>query len=363
MVLEKGKLANKNAVFLITGFVLGSSVILSPGPSACNEAWLAILCGGLAGLGLSLVFAAFLKRFPGKTFVEIAEAVLGKFLGKTVAGVYLIYLFHLGSVVMTNVLFFLKNSIYPNTPSWVLLWFMAILAVYCAWSGAEVLSRCSFVFVPLTMFLFLGTLLFIMKDIKIDNFLPLVTPLKSLAWGSLQALSFPFGETIALLMILPHLKKFDKASGIYMLGLALGGLFLLVGTIRSTGVLGPTTDAHSFPGFSVSKMIDIAGVFTRMEMITGFNFVVTSFLKITALLYGTSLGSAQLLRLRDYRFLVMPWGVLMLLFGLYNFSNIMENIEYAKYSYPIFALIIQLVFPVTIWLTAWMRGLPKAESR
>ena len=89
MELEKGKIGNYQLTLLITGFLIGSSIILSPGGRAKHDAWLAIVLGMIEGIMFALIYAYLSKRFQGKTLIQINEIVYGPYIGKCVSLMFL----------------------------------------------------------------------------------------------------------------------------------------------------------------------------------------------------------------------------------------------------------------------------------
>lgn len=359
MQLEQGRISSAQLVMLIIGFNLGTSLILNPGWIAKGDAWLAVL----AGLGEGLVFVAmalFLAtRFKGKNLVEINDLVFGSYLGKAVSLAYLWYFLHLASTVLRSFGDFFINTIYPETP---LLVFIILLVLVCASAvrnGLEVIVRCSLILVPLTVFFFVVDTVFLLKEIKLTNFLPVF----DISWqeflrASHGAATFPFGETIAFLMILAFVQDQSKVGGRVILSVVIAGLLLSAIVARNTAVLGITATIQSYPSFIVVRLINIAKVLTRLEIIVVTSILVMGFLKVSVLYYGTALGLAQIFKLRSYLPLVFPVGVIMVILSVFSFKSSLELFNFAFKIYPYYSLPFQVGLPLLSLIVATMRGLP-----
>ncbi len=358
--LERGKISGPELTFLLAGFLFGSSVLITPAEAGEHQAWLAILLGMGEGLAFAVIYLFVLRKFPNKTLVEICEVVFGRLIGKTVAIIFLMYLFYLAATVATNFHDFLKMAILVNTPSFI---FILVGLGYCSYgakNGIEVLARTAQGMVILTIGLFLLTLVLILAKIKFTNFLPLfVIPTSQMLWGIHQAATFPFGESVAFMMIIPFLNKQKDSMKSVFKGFIMSCLVFLLIAVRMTGVLGETAKLLIYPSYYVTRLINVADVFTRLEIITATNFLVTGFIKIAVLLYATSLGVAQVFELKDYKVLVLPFGLLAGLIGITNFSSVTENIKFANEVYPLFALPFQVGIPLLILLVTIIRKLPK----
>jgi len=212
MGLERGKIPSSGLVFLMIGYIFGSSLILTPGRAAGRDGWIAILFGLVEGLLIALIFVTLSNRFPGKTLIEISDLVYGRYLGKLVSISFLWYLFHLGSMVLSNFTSVFSSLFLTHTPQAVIGLMLILVCAMAARHGIEVLTRCSQVLTPLIVVILLLDTAMIMGQFKLQNLLPVLeTPLPKLLWAAQAAAAFPFGETVSFLMVLPFLNKREEA--------------------------------------------------------------------------------------------------------------------------------------------------------
>lgn len=363
MNLEKEKIDGRELMTLLAGFLFGSAVLIYPGEWAENEGWIAILGGMVEGGILIFLYIALISRFPGKNFVEIAREVYGRFLGSLVALFFIAYVFHLGSLVGTNYHDFIKLTMLVQTPSSVIMLFNYLVIVYAVRKGLEVIARCSEGMVILLCVFYVIIFLMISSLIDWANFLPLFNvPATKILWACHMTGSFPFGEAVAFLMVFPAVNNLKELKNRSMKALILATLIFCIGSIQTIGVLGDTARLYVYPGFQSGRLINIANVFTRLEIVIGVNFLLMGFLKMALLLYVTALGIAQLFNLKSYKPLVLPTGFLMGIAGLINFSTVSENIEFNNWVYPIFVIPFQIIIPLATLVVALIRKLPRNEG-
>jgi spore germination protein KB len=340
---------------LVVGFVLGSSLLLMP--DGTHDAWFSLLLSLLLGGAIAAVYLALARRFPGQTLDEIAEAVYGPALGRAVAAAFLWYLFHLGSMVLGNFAFFFKTAFQPETPLIVFSLPLALVAASAARNGVEVIARSAQVLVPLAAVTIFANSVLLLKDFDGRWFLPLLeTPWRQLWAMTIVTTAFPFGETVALLMVLPFLNRPAEGAWSVAKGLAGGWALLFILVVRTIGVLGPSAGIYAYPNYEAVRLINFGRFFTRLEVVVAVNMVTMDFLKVSVLLYGTALGTAQVLRLRSYLPLVFPLAVLMALLSLINFPNTAANAEFTVRVYPWYALPFQVGLPLLLLLVAALRG-------
>jgi spore germination protein KB len=203
----------------------------------------------------------------------------------------------------------------------------------------------------------------LIQEIHPENFLPFFSvPAKKIFWAAHGSAVFPFGESVAFVMALPYINQQKEIRGSVFKAIVIAGALFVMAGARTYGILGKTSEIIVYPSFYVSKMINFGQVFSRMEIIFATNLLVLGFIKISTLIYATSLGTAQIFHLSDFRQLVFPIGVLMFLIGAMNFANIAQNTEFATYVYPIYSLPFIIGIPFLTLLIALLRGVPKEDN-
>ncbi|MEA4924553.1 MAG: endospore germination permease [Syntrophomonadaceae bacterium] len=361
MFLEKGKISNFQLSVLTIGFILGLSVIISPGAGGGHDAWLAVVLGMVEGLLIAWIFTALARRFKGKTIVEINVLVFGKWLGNGISILFIWYLFHLGAVVLGNYTRFFKLQIYPNTPKTILLLLLMLVCASTVGRGIEVIARLSLILVAVTILILITDSLLLIPDIDLNNLLPVMDlPIGSLLWAGHGAASFPFAETVAFLMVLAYLDKPEKGPAAVSRGLLIAGCLLAFIVARNTAVLGLMAGVSVYPSYLAAQVINVADVLTRLEVLIGIILIAMGFIKISVLLYGTVLGLAQVLNLRSFRPIILPVGILMVILALTNIENSADMFAFARKGYPIYTIPFQIGIPLLALVIAKIRKLPQS---
>lgn len=364
MQLEKGLIPSSGLTMLMIGFIFGSTVILPPGREAAQDAWIAVILGTVEGMLIARLYIALSLRFPGKTFVEIAEIVYGPVPGKLVALFLMWFLFHLGSLVLDDFGRYFTALILPETPDVVFMLLIVLSCAYAVKHGIEVITRTSQVLVPIAIFFTFFVTVLLVNKLDLKNLQPVFeTPLPKLFWAGHAAATFPFAETVAFVMVLPYLNNKHEAHPAVFKGMLFAGAILVMTVVRNTAVLGATAELFIYPSSQATRLINIAEVFTRLEAIIAYNFLTMGFLKIAVLLYGTVLGAAQLFKLKTYRPLIIPTSILMLVQAKLNYDNTPAMVHFAQNVYPIYAVPFEIGLPLLTLLIAIARKLPQGQGK
>ncbi|ABO51341.1 conserved hypothetical protein [Desulforamulus reducens MI-1] len=166
------------------------------------------------------------------------------------------------------------------------------------------------------------SVVFLFKDMDFSNLLPIFDlPLKDFLQSVHSTATFPFGETIAFLMIFPFVKKTGNLTKHVLIFMFIAGIFISLVAIRDITALGPMAEIESFPPYRTVRLIDIANIITRMEILLAISFLLVGVIKIFVLFYGGTLGLAQLFKLKAYLPLVYPLGAIITLMSLVNFNS------------------------------------------
>lgn len=367
MTLEKGSISGLQFSMLLIGFLFGSTVLFGTANDLKQSSWMIPLLGTLAGLVMASIFVTLNQRFPGQTLIEINNIVFGRWLGKLFSCLFLWFLLHLGATVISNFELFFSVILYPATPTVIFGLFIVLVCVYAVVMGLEVLVRCVIILLPFTLITLIFNTITVIPQMKLSSLLP-VTDIetKSLLIAAGHSAAFPFWEIVAFLMIIGFVHpEVKKKMPLFTWSFVIFGLYMAFLTARNIMVLGPMETHFVFPGLETVRMTNIADVITRTEAIVAINFMSMGFIKAAVLLYGCSLGGAQLLKLKSYRPLVLPLGLLMAAMSMMLFGNTAETAVFAHNTWWIYAMPFEVGIPLLTLLTAVMlrkRTAPKGEN-
>lgn len=351
-------ISNRQGITLIALFIMGSTLVLGIGADAKQDAWLAILLAVLLAVPMMAIYARLLSLYPEKNLYDILDTVFGKLFGRLVALLFTWYVFHLGAMVLRNFQEFIKVVAFPETPEFVPIMLMGILCIWAAKEGVELLGRWSqFIMIILSAIIVIVVLL-CMKDADFDNLRPVlyngVGPVISSAFG---IFSFPYAETFVFTAVFTFSKVRNSPLKVYLKGLILGTVFVLLVSLRNLLVLGPDLiEQVYFPSYAVVGIVNIGDFLQRIEVTVAVVFLFSGFAKISVCLLAASKGVDYIFGLGNYRQIVAPVGLLMMVSSHIIYQSIMEMQEWAFDIYKYYAFPFQVLLPVVIWIAAELKA-------
>ncbi|WLR50538.1 endospore germination permease [Bacillus tianshenii] len=354
-MIENGKISARQFMYLVILFTIGSSILIVPSPlvgGAKQDAWIAGLFSVGVGLLVVRLYHAIETNMPNKTFVQISEAIFGRWFGKFLAFLFFSFTFLLAALVLRNIGDFMTTQILPETPlqyTHLLFLFVAIFGVKL---GLEVIGRASELFLPWVIFLLLFLFVSLTPKFKPENLQPVFEfGFKPIISTSLPFIGSPFLELVVMLMLFPYVNNVKEAKKGFYLGTLIGGVILTAITLLSIIVIGTDLSAlNAYPSYVLGKKIEIAGFLEGVEIIVAVIWMITIYFKLAVLLYASALGIAQIIELNDYKPLLYPLGMIMVVLSIISYPNVAYFQEFIGEIWYLFAATFGLFLPFIYWI-------------
>ncbi|MCG0278432.1 MAG: endospore germination permease [Thermanaeromonas sp.] len=359
---EEGRISNWQLFMLIMAFLIGTSTLIMPVGPAKQDAWISYLLAGALGVGVAYLYTSLGLRFPKETPFQYAPRVLGKGLGTCLNILFLWYAFHLAPLLLLNFSELYVVAIMVNTPLMVFIGIMAALAAWAVRSGIETLGRLAELLTPFLIFviLVLNILTILTPELpRWENFLPVLGEgILPVVRGILPAFTFPFGETVFFLNFFPFLTSPRKCRYPFVLAVVLITFLLISVLLRNIAVLGPLeANRANFPSLTAIQLINIGEFLQRMDALIIFIWTFGVFLKLSVVFYVFTLGTSQVLGLKDYRPLVLPTALLLTFFAPTVYEHFHQMLRFASRTWPFYFFPGYFLYPAILLLVAKIRNI------
>lgn len=366
--MEKAKIDGLQLFILIVLFEMGSAIVLPLGVQARQDAWISALGGMVGGLLLFFIYQRLYLYYPDKLMTTYIQDILGKFLGRIIGFIYVVYFLYLASRVLRDFGELLVTFAYPETPVLIINAIMMATLIYVLNKGIEVMARTSELsFVILYVLAIVGFILvFVSGLVKINHLRPMlengIQPiLKSVATETLYV---PFGEMIVFTMILPYLNRSEKAKVVGLFATALSGINLTIITAINIGVLGVDLFSRAvFPLLATIQQIEVANFLERLDIFFLIALVIGGFFKIGLFFYAATVGAAEVFRISDYKKMVYIMGIIVLFASISIADNFFEHMKEGLNLVPIYLhLPFQIVIPFLLLIIAFFKNRKKQKK-
>jgi spore germination protein KB len=99
-----------------------------------------------------------------------------------------------------------------------------------------------------------------------------------------------------------------------------------------------------------------------MDILVAIGLLIAAFVKILIFYYVTVLSTAQILKLRSYKPIVIPIGAIAVAIAAVLYPSDMEQVYAAKYAWPFNAAVCEFILPLITVIVMAARGLKEKEA-
>lgn len=346
------KISVRQAALLVMFFSIGTTILIIPSGLAADakqDAWIA----ALAGVGIGLLAVWLYKVLSGlmadKTMVEYNEALFGRWAGALVSLVFVFFTFIGSATLLFYVGNFLTTHVLIDTPIQFINFLFSCIIVMGLRLGLETIARAAEVFFPWFFLLFFIMVVFLMPEAKLENLQPVLgSDMKSIIRAALAFACTAMFTLVTMFMVFPaHVKNREKLGKALFTGTAVAGVCMVLVTFLSVSVLGAETTArHMYPAYALARKINIGNFFQRVEAVLAGMWFLSIYFKITLYSYASVTGVAQILKLKDYRPLTIPFGMFLVVYSLVVYPNVVYMLEWDATIFQPYAITIGVLLPL-----------------
>ncbi|MFP7295892.1 GerAB/ArcD/ProY family transporter [Neobacillus niacini] len=369
MRMEKENISLSQLLTLLINFLLGSSIVVGVGGTAKNDAWLAILIGGLIGITIIYLVHFFVFRFPDKNIFQVFEFCIGRKVTIVCTFMYIVYFLYISSRVVRDFGELMATAILPNTPIEMMSLTLCLLMAYIMYLGIEVLARTSEVFTPYIFgfFLLLAIFLFASGSVEVQQIQPILgeglKPVMKTAFTELAF--FPFGEIIAFSVIYANLTNKKYSLRVSMAGVGIATILLSASSFLMVISLGVDSVSRSnFPLLSTARVVSIGNFIERIDALVVFMIMLGVFIKGSMFFYAGLKGLEYIFN-QPYRYFALPVSMIISLFSILVSVDFADHIQEGIKMVPYYLHFpFQVVLPLILFLLVkWKQHRSKSKSK
>lgn len=212
----------------------------------------------------------------------------------------------------------MTTQVLIETPIQFILIMFMLLGIVGSRVGIGTIGRAADAFMPMFIFLFFILIVTVSPQMKAIHIQPMLEKgMNPILRATIPYIGFPFLELSTFLMVIPYVVQKKKLGKAFALGTFIGGFALAILTIMALLVLGVGhTSSNVYSSYVLAQKINIAGFFTRIEVIMAVMWFISIFFKLVITFYAMMLGVAQMLGLSDYRPITIPFGMIMIVLSI-----------------------------------------------
>ena len=351
--MKEEKISPLQAVMLLTGFFLGSIVVMNGAAMSGEDAWFSYLVGWLGGFFVICITAAIAALHPGRSIIEILIFCFGKKVGKILGLLYVAYFLWLAGQVIRTFCYYSNTTDYTETPSVFIAVCYMLLIAFIVRIGLEVLGRISEVLIVVMLIIVSISMFGIAAEFQPDAFLPILKDgIMKPAVSGLSMSMLPFGEGLIALSILPNLNDHKKTFKVMSLSVIVAGSIMFILMLRDITILGvPLAARNIFPSEKTFRLMPGLNIYPLLDI----NVIITGTLKVGLSIYAAVKSLGEIFGLKDFKILVLPIAALDIALEVTLHHSIFDQLFFARNIVPLIDIPGLLILPIVMLVVSLVK--------
>jgi len=292
--------------------------------------------------------------FPEKGFIEYLPLIMGKFPGKLIGLIYVLFFLWFTVTVLAEALAWLFGiGIFRETP-WLAVEMLLIVATtYAVASGIECISRSIWgICWIITLVFFAAAVFMAVPMVKLSTLLPIgETGLNTILKSANLSHAFK-GEMLYLVILFPYVRSRKDALVGGIIALILLTIFISLTIILCISIMGIETTSRSyFSIFSLGDYLETTGI----KIILATTWIMIFWGKVTLGQFAVTTGLSQLCGFKTTRALILPVAMLLLILTLAFYPSASELFRHVNDTFPGLAFFMEYLIPGLLLLIAVIR--------
>ncbi|HEX3030792.1 MAG TPA: endospore germination permease [Bacillota bacterium] len=343
-MIKEGKFGVQETVCLAAITISTKLFYTSPGfltRFVGNAGWYMTLISNTTAIAAFSLIYLLLKRFPGKSIVEIFELVWGRVVGILLTFIYTVALLNAAGVVVREFSDVAKIFALPASPLSLIMGGLMLVILVAVFLGLESIARLAKLVGYIMIFMYGLLILLAIPYYNLGNLFPF--------WGyglgrtiivGLKR-SSAYTEVVILAVFASSLQGSNHIKRAGYLSLIIAGLTISSGLLSlSLAFPYSTLQELNSPMYILTRQIRFSGFFQRLDPIFFLLWTAATFVTTSALFYAAISTFCKMFRLQDPRPVIIPLLVILFSFAMVpsGFAGVVEGgVQIAReYSWTIF---------------------------
>ncbi|ULL16119.1 spore gernimation protein [Paenibacillus sp. H1-7] len=357
-MIEKGKISSLQMGMLMFLMIGATSTLIVPAITAQQaerDMWISPIWGSISGFVVISVSWILNRWYPQYTVIQYSISILGRYFGRLGGLLILYFLIHGNALITREYGEFIVSSFLLRTPSIIIMTSLIIVCAIAVRCGLEAIARATQIFLPFILLIFLGITILLIPDLKPYRMFPIMeNGIMPSIIGSVLPHTW-FMEFFLISFLYPYVSDRSKTLKWGFLSVLGMMVMMVITNISSLFLFGNLTGSFHFPVFEAASYISFANFIEHMDAIVMVIWVLGGFVQISLWYYALALGIAQWLNLNDYRPLVYPLGLVIIVTSIWVTPNLNELIHFFTTDSPFYSLAILILYPVGLMVISMIR--------
>jgi spore germination protein len=266
MIRPNDRITTPQAAVIIANILLGVGILTLPRFLADTmktpDGWITIILGGILAFGFGLIMVRLSQRFPGKTFFEYSQIITGKWVGKVLNLVLIMYFVLFAGFEIRDMSEIINYLFLEKTPKeFIILVFMCV-GVYLTAGGINSIARLFELILPISIIIIITSYSLSLRLFELENLRPVLGMGIGPIFKGLPETWRAFAGIETMLFVTAYMSRPEKAGKALLAGVGISVFIYLVTLIVVLGGIPFEQVATlTWPAISSVRSYEITGFF------------------------------------------------------------------------------------------------------
>ncbi|HYE81435.1 MAG TPA: endospore germination permease [Clostridia bacterium] len=334
------------------------SIASDAAEAAGTDGWLTVAIAGALNLLAVLIIVRLNSSFPGKTFAEYSQIIIGTIPGKGLICLFAVYLLFVIAYITRAFTEVVKMFLLFRTPTEVIMLSLILVCTYIVRGGVECIARVNELIFPVLFIPFFILLLFGFPIMDFSNLLPVLQTPPDKILTAIPALTFSFGGIELALYYIGFMKNPKKAYKPAIVAVLFITLFLIMITAFCIAAFGKNaTTQFLWPLVTYFRAISLPGLFIeRLDGIILSLWMLTVFTTIVSAYFIVGYSISRVVGTKEQKQYILPLSIVIYYLALQP-DSLAELYEWGSVIFPYAVTAFLYVAPFALLLIAKLRKL------
>ncbi|WP_141434487.1 spore germination protein [Bacillus sp. 03113] len=302
MIGPKEQITTQQVAVILINTLLAVGILTLPRTSVekikTPDVWISVILGGLITILAGIVMVKLSQRFPKKTVYQYSEDIVGKWVGRLVSLVMVIYFFTVSAFEVRTLAEVTGFLLLEGTPSWAVIMPFMWVGLYLIIGGINPMAQLFEMILPVTVILFLLIAMMSFKLFEIDHLRPVLGAGIISVLKGVKTTTLAFTGLEYMLFLVAFMQKPDKAVKAMLVGITIPMFFYVITVVRVIGAFSiDGMVSRTWPTIDLMRSFEIPGlIFERFKSLLLVIWIMQIFTSFTFVFYVAALGLAQLFK-------------------------------------------------------------------
>ncbi|BFT73881.1 GerAB/ArcD/ProY family transporter [Paenibacillus sp. P36] len=355
MIRPNDRITTPQAAVILANILLGVGILTLPRFLADKmetpDGWITVIVGGILAFGFGLIMVKLSQHFPGKTFFEYSQIIAGKWIGKLLNLIMIVYFALFAGFEIRDMSEIINYLFLEKTPKeFIILVFMCV-AVYLTAGGISSIARLFEFILPLTLVIIIASYSLSLNLFELENLRPVLGMGIGPIFKGLPETWRAFAGIETMLFVTAYMSRPEKAGKALLAGISISVfVYLITMIVVLGGIPYEQVATLTWPAISIVRSYELTGFFLeRYESLLIVVRLIQVFTGFVMYQYIVSLGLSQTFKKAYYRYI---YAVLPVIFIIAMYPKSINQVKaLGDIVGSIFFGIIGLLAPILLIIT------------